>query len=759
MKQYIRVWYSLCLLAMLLVSCNEDGKIVPTGTLYLNVEEDATLFTKAENEVTYESLQIAILQGEEDTLKVYNDYLTEVKGQRLILPIGKYTVAVRSNGVDGAGWESPLYAGQEEVEVKQGEITNTKVICSIANTKVSVIYGDGMQDSFVDYQTTVANSSGSLNFTRDEYRSGFFTPEKLTVKLDLVNKDGNKFTIKKVYSDIQPKYHYKFMYTIPSKPNEGGEAGADFDIIVDKDHDEITYKIFIKEESLVGTGEPSFDLGGSFTEERVYSFKKSGQSQRPDPNTIWLDYMLGSKNEVQSFTVKVNSPLFPDQTTLNILKGEGIQIGFPALPGEEVVNTDDRINTYRLDLSSIVEKLEALNNQPTEHGFAVNLVDDKFQETTIDFTIRMMPDVDAYVEDPVCWTTFAVLRGVCLDASSYFKLQVGDDESNIKDIEVQANEEGHISALVTGLSVGEKYKYWIASKEDAKLECKPIDFEIKPYTDVPNLNFESWSQRKKSAVAFGMGGTFMTPNAENTNIYWDSGNWGASAAGATLTKSTDVTATSDSKLAAFLKSQFAEKMGIGAFAAGSVFAGEAQSVSSSGATLSYGQVHNGYPTCLRGYYKYTPGIINKTDSRKPASVKEGDTDQCFIYIALGTKSLDVISTTSQIKVFNKEREGIFAYGEYITTTTEDKTGESSTMEIQNGYAPFKIPLIYTANPPKEGPVYLFVVATASRYGDYFTGSTSSELYIDEFSLDYDYNAASFVGTEFEGMAPININNK
>ena len=108
MKHYIKVWYSLCLLIGLLASCNEDGNLVPTGTLYLNVEEDQTLQTRATSEVTYESLQVAILQGEEDTLKVYNDYLTEVKGQRLVLPVGKYTVAVRSNGADGVAWETPL---------------------------------------------------------------------------------------------------------------------------------------------------------------------------------------------------------------------------------------------------------------------------------------------------------------------------------------------------------------------------------------------------------------------------------------------------------------------------------------------------------------------------------------------------------------------------------------------------------------------------------------------------------------------------
>lgn len=761
MKRYILAGCSLCLLIVWLSSCNDDAKnVFPTGILYLNVEEDATMLTKAKNEVTYESLQVVILQGEEDaqdTVKVFNDYLTEVKSQRLILPIGKYTVAVRSNGADEAGWETPLYMGQEEVEVKQGEITNAKVTCTIANAKVSVVYDDDIRKRFADYQVTVSNSSGSLKYTRDEYRSGFFIPEKLTTKLDLVNHDGNKFTIKNVYPDIQPKYHYTFIYTISNKPDEGEEAGADFDIKVEKENDEIIYSIFIKEESLVGTGEPSFTLSDVFMAEGVYPFKKTGDNLKPSPNTVCLDYMMGSKNEIQSVKVAVNSPSFPNQKTFDITKGEGALIGFPALPGEGVSSNDDRVTIHRLDLSSMVEKLDCFDNQPTDHKFTVYLIDDKYQEAAIDFTIRIMPDIDAYVDVPICWTTFAVLKGVCLDKTSYFKLQIGSDETNIKDIEVQRGEEGKISALVTGLKVGETYKYWIVSKEDENLKCTPKEFEMKSFIEVPNLGFENWSERKKSAVAFGQGGTFMTPNAANTNIYWDSGNWGASAAEKTLTNSTNENATDNSVKAASLKSQFASKMGIGAFAAGSVFAGEAQSVSSSGAILKYGQEHNGYPTCLRGYYKYTPGKINYTDSRKPAGVKEGDTDQCFIYIALGTKQLDVVSTTSEIKVFNKEREGIFAYGEYITSKTEDRTGESSTGNILNGYAPFKIPLIYTANPPKDGKVYIFIVATASRYGDYFTGSTSSVLYVDEFSLDYDYDAASFVGTELKDMTPININ--
>ena len=35
------------------------------------------------------------------------------------------------------------------------------------------------------------------------------------------------------------------------------------------------------------------------------------------------------------------------------------------------------------------------------------------------------------------------------------------------------------------------------------------------------------------------------------------------------------------------------------------------------------------------------------------------------------------------------------------------------------------------------PTYILIVASASKYGDYFTGSTSSVLLLDEFELLFD----------------------
>lgn len=776
MKRYILAWCSLCLLVGLLSSCNEDGKNgFPTGILYLNVEEDATMLTKAENAVTYESLQVAILQGEEDaqdTVKVFNDYLKDVKNQRLILPIGKYTIAVRSNGVEGAGWETPLYMGQEEVEVKQGEITNTKVVCTIANTKVSVIYEDALKNYFTDYQTTVSNPSGTLLYTRDEYRSGFFTPEKLTVQLKLVNKDGNEFVMKKVYPEIEPQYHYRFIYAI-SNDDTSDQGGFNVDIDVDKNLQEITYNIFIKEDELDGAGQPSAKLSSEFND-GTYTFKRTEETQNPAPNSIWLDYTLGRNNTLQSFIVTMDSPTL-GKSRYDITKGEGSGIGFPALPDSPVDNSDSRYVTYRMDLTDIVKHLECQDNQPIIHHFTVDLLDDKFQETSITFAIKMMPDVAAYIMEPYCWSTFAVLRGNSMDESCYFVLTTSDGEVVIDDqSKIKRDDDGNMSALIIGLKPG-SYSYTILSAEDLSIKVEKVSFNvydpINGKYNVPNLGFDDWNTITDNKLKFestlANGKNYLAPNSTNNfkDVYWESGNYGASASpgGIVLANnSTDIVTATSNQYAALIQSAYAGLdigiMKVGAFSAGSIFIGAPTWVGQDGAKLLYGRPHIGLPTRLSGYYKYTPGAINYVNNKEGGS----GTDKAIIYIALSTKQFELESLTNgNVVRFDKTSKDIFAYAELV----EDK-------EVSE-YVHFDIPLVYLQNSGSKMPtypefidkqtgnpqIYITIVATSSIDGDKFTGSTSSVLYVDEFSLDYDYDAASFVGTEFENMSPININDK
>lgn len=52
------------------------------------------------------------------------------------------------------------------------------------------------------------------------------------------------------------------------------------------------------------------------------------------------------------------------------------------------------------------------------------------------------------------------------------------------------------------------------------------------------------------------------------------------------------------------------------------------------------------------------------------------------------------------------------------------------------YIPFEFELDYTST--SRVPKYLLIVASASKYGDYFTGGSGSVLCIDDLELLYDY---------------------
>ena len=51
----------------------------------------------------------------------------------------------------------------------------------------------------------------------------------------------------------------------------------------------------------------------------------------------------------------------------------------------------------------------------------------------------------------------------------------------------------------------------------------------------------------------------------------------------------------------------------------------------------------------------------------------------------------------------------------------------------DGYVEFNIPIVYTSD---ATPTYIGIMASSSRWGAFFTGSTQSLLYLDELELRY-----------------------
>ena len=124
-------------------------------------------------------------------------------------------------------------------------------------------------------------------------------------------------------------------------------------------------------------------------------------------------------------------------------------------------------------------------------------------------------------------------------------------------------------------------------------------------------------------------------------------------------------------------------------------------------------------------------------------------DMCYIYIALCTKDKYTIRT-SVPQLFDPSDKSVIAYGE-LSEQKEIK-GEDEKL---NGYVKFDIPIVYRDT---ITPKSIVIVATASRYGDYFTGGEGSTLYLDELELKYDYDEDFLkdASEPFKNLTPIDI---
>ena len=167
------------------------------------------------------------------------------------------------------------------------------------------------------------------------------------------------------------------------------------------------------------------------------------------------------------------------------------------------------------------------------------------------------------------------------------------------------------------------------------------------------------------------------------------------------------------------------------------FAGKYLKTDGTDGVLGWGRPFSERPTKLKGYIKYNSGVVDNGGDKIP----NGQNDIGTVYIALtdgsgvvyndekddddGSIWACIIKTKTE-ELFNKNAKNVIAYGELVLK--ESTKGE--------GLIPFEIDLDYKAT--DRVPTRIIIVASASYYGDYFQGSTSSKMWLDDITLEYDY---------------------
>lgn len=302
------------------------------------------------------------------------------------------------------------------------------------------------------------------------------------------------------------------------------------------------------------------------------------------------------------------------------------------------------------------------------------------------------------------WGQFAYLSGACnleeITSPVQFRYKKKADSEWTTVEAVQEEGTKNYSAKVAPLDFGTQYEYYILCGDKAGETCT---FTTESYVEIPNLNFDTWSQNGKN----------WYPNADASNSYWATGNEGVT----TLGNSNSVPVEgSDARNGKAGKLETVTVALVG-YAAGNLLIGNySTNLNNMAASVQFGRSYNGArPVKLSGYYKYTPGTSMNKNGKIPSD-RTLTVDECDIYIKLWSG------------------DAVIAESHFVTNQTV------------SDYTHFELPIEYTDMTKR--PDKITIVATSSRYGGEFEGSgmlntkvvgqvaAGSTLWVDDFELSY-----------------------
>lgn len=226
---------------------------------------------------------------------------------------------------------------------------------------------------------------------------------------------------------------------------------------------------------------------------------------------------------------------------------------------------------------------------------------------------------------------------------------------------------------------------------------------------LPNSSFDDW----------WLDGRIWCPWNQDGIPYWGSGNKGAATVGSSNTVPTDDTPTGTGRAA-----KLETKWVVVKLAAGNIFTGDYVRTDGTNGVLSFGREFTQRPVRLQGQYKFTPAIIDHTST--DFKYLMGQPDTCIVWMALidSPQPFEIRTNPRDRQLFNPDAPEVIAYGKM-----EQSDGVAS-------WVPFDFELSYRST--SRVPRYIIVCASASKYGDYFSGGSGATLYLDDLKLVYDY---------------------
>lgn len=651
--------------------------------------------------------------------------------EQIQLVSGDYSVRVTAGDSVAASFEQRFFEGKKDFSIEKGTASTVEVNCGIANTVVAIAWDESLKEIFKeDYQVTVTSSTGELVYSSANANAkGYFNlPEdnrKLTCKFSATTLGGKTYESSSELSDLSPATLYNLTYSY-KETEVGPTGGAALNIKVEEVPLGDTYTITLKQRPVIVCKDvdgQSYDLAQPMYLElntrADYSIQVSTSSAltslifRSEHFTEWG----GSDNELDILTLN-------EQDT-EAWKNVGISVS----EKKQSLNGDVYTICFAKDLmakmtakeGSVETSIEAVDAEGKSRVAVWNVV-------ASDATVKTSETKPYEV-----WTSKATLHGEILRDMFFtpkFRYRVKTESSEWMMVDADLSEKS-FSKEIKGLTPGTTYEYQAMDGE--QVSSVTCEFTTETEFQPENAGFE-YTSSSSPIVIYGGG----------QQMWWDTGNHGSASMGKNVT-TPDTSVKHSGNQSILLSSQFVGLAGIlGKFAAGNLFAGKYLKTDGTDGVLGWGRPCISRPKALKVWVRYEPGTVDNGGSY----IANGATDQGIIYVAVGDWTGQegqnddggvetwpfVVKTKNSESLFSTDKgtysgDGTIAYGERVFTEAYKDGTNLKELTIDLDYDNY--------GGVQRKPTSIIIVASASRYGDYFQGSEASKMWLDDMELIYE----------------------
>lgn len=681
----------LSLLSLLLVmaACSTDKNF---DDVYMATNEGAARLSIAQQSeaLADQSVVVKIYQvvdGEENLVRRYTS-MADVPSTINFLA-GDYVAKVVVGDKRVATFDGKYYSGEQSFTVEAGIVTSVAVDCKLVSTIVAVNYDATVAEKLdAGFATTVAVSDTydqsavntgdihSLKYT--ESKEGYFIlPEEQT---SLVwHFEGNHPEEGAIVKEaVIENVKAAAKYTITLKYSADAPGGLVIVATVDESLEEKNDTlIFSPDPTLLGVG---FDVA-----EEQSSIAES------------LTYKVSSLAAIETFTITA------DGVEYNLLSD--------TVTGITVEKVDDL--NYNITIAD--DFFSLVSGGQNALTFFIEDVDGGKLEKDVIYNVQGV--LPLTTSDYDLWFGNVSFKAMVLNTSaSSVKVAYSTDGTTWSEVDAVAGADGTYTAAGSNFAADKNYRYKLVV--DSADAGKTLSHETAAGAQIPNGDMESWSTSNN----------IIFPYAAGASPFWLTGNEGGAMAGATLTQSsTDVRPGTTGQYSAYLQSQFASVMGIGKFAAGNLFVGTF-SMSGMNGTVSFGRDFNftAKPKSLSFWMKHNEGTINQ-NAGTPAEAT--GTDKASMYVLITNWDAPYAVNTADTSTF-------FTMADFATMEGVIGYGYLEKRESATEWAEYTLDITYREDMKDVKPKKLVVSFTPSGFGDYFTGSTDSWMYVDDIVLNY-----------------------